>query len=1243
MEVLSRKSTFRIFSLFISLLLSSAYVFSQDGTGEESIPAVEEELPLVTERITPVFPDVEEGLIYVEGESAVSTNFASTPVYNYGASGYKSLQLIQQNAPYGGQAYFAEYAFYVDEEGSYDFWYGGTPPGPKDTLFPSYASPFRYVLDGEDPVSVYREDLAVNEAYTPSYYWMSVQTIHLSEGVHRIRIEVPEKRRYDGQYYFFLDAFFFLRQDRMEEELTLVPPVFPKNRADRSFDNPFQSISFYEKIIQEDPANKDAYIVLSMIYSLLGDYINSIKNLNKAASLDPKDPYPLLLTAKNRIWNQEVTEGLTMYRQLLTLAPDNVSYWTEAGKVAAWTGNYRDSIDFFTRGLEKFPDNLSLKVNLGLTYLWMSRTEDAETVFKEAQESTEGLHDKAMELGSLHKISGYPQYALNIYNQDLLESPEYLETYLNLEESYRLLGDTEKAEEIIQYVYDSFEESLALSEYMNVYEEKKSMKDGILQAYMKALEEQPDNIPLRQLLSQTFFWNGMKEEAVDHSLRILINKLYTSMREFDSKAADLLSLLDRFFRYEELFLQTEDAYQRESRELTAAQNSYEKALASAAKKPEDTSLAAKADLATQEYVEAYELYKLWSSRMEELDRNKAGLLQEWTALLDAEKENESVFRQLLGESEWTWDREFNLNELKQVQRSEPFLSGYVLSRLALFEGKVTEAGKIIDSDLFAEDPPSRYGLYQSHLWNLNRADQKEMWAEEADILTLYRQHLFDMEASEWKEGEARFIIPLPEETEALRVEMTERSQNFKADKEENSRLIADMRQSLDQMLVRQIYYYEQDTYLLRYSLGDYYLEMDENLKATRQFERVLAMDPWNISANYKLGIVSQRYGDWSRAMDQYKKVYYQNPGYENASYYYNQLARENADTVSVSAQTITDPTRIKYVANAAYQSNLNSWLGWGLSYDLTMDRKYRVYETGEIPNQYKLHSLDINAPLTYNRWNLVITPVAGLYLWSDLYGVDETRDFGDSLVTPADTAEAMNVKPLLGLDLDWGKDFLETGLSYRYQLEEESLFSDRNLTRSHFMSAHGDTYFPLENSYDWGPVLTRTYGQFEILDTVSGESNQNFKGQILQNASITYVAFREPMIRLTANGTFNFENGSVSDTTMTDYYLPQGVLEAKGGLRGTINFHNEEYTEALEISLFGAAGGYWTDIIQRDDPTQSMKMEGLFSLSYVKQTMTLYFLLSGNGTFNTEDSALNFWEFAATVGARISVPSLLTN
>jgi len=1232
MKYLSLRRSLKLIPIIILINLTALY--GQESSSMTPDRATDPD----ASRLSPVFPDAEKGLIYVEGESAVSTNFSTSPVYNYGASGFKSLQLIQQNASYGGQAYFAEYAFYVEEEGDYAFWYGGTPAGPKDTVYPSFSSPFRYILDKDEPVSVYRENIAVNSAYTPAYYWMEVRTVHLTHGVHRIRFEVSEKRRYDGQFYFFLDAFFFLRQDRMEDSLTLVPDVFPRNRLDRSIDNPFRSFSYYDKIIKEHPGNKNAYIMLSMVYSLAGDYINALKNLNKAVSLDPNDPYPLLLTAKNRIWNGEISEGIAVYRQLLTLAPDNSSYWAEAGKVAAWTGNYRASIDFFTRGLKIFPENLNLKVNLGLTYLWMSRLDDAENIFKDAENSTTGNHAEAMDLGNIHKLNGYPQYAVNIYKKELVESPEHLDTYLNLEESFRQLGETKKADEVIKKIYDSFEQTPALSRFMNVYEEKKSMKDGILQDYLDALAKQPDNIPLRQLLSQTYFWNGLKEEAVDQSLKILVNKLYISMREFDDKSVEILSFMDELSLYRQKYQQIEEAYLKGIKDLTSSKSDYEKAKGAADKKPDDETLKARLEEASSKYAESYKINSLWSYRMGELDKKKMDLEEMWSPLLEKETEDEKVFRQLLGDSGWSWDRLFNQKELRQVQHSEPFLTGYVLSRLALFSGKPEEAARILGSDVFREDSQALYGRYEAYLWGMDEENRKKIWSDNRESLTLYRSSLTDLEGSTWAEDESHFsTLPPIEQTNALIEELTLRSRTMKTEIEDQNRLANDVLNALDRKLVRQIYYYEKDTYLLRYSLGEYYLDMGKNLEATGQFERVLAMDPTNISANYKLGIVSQRYGDWFRAMKQYKKVYYQNPDYENASYYYNQLARQNADAVSLDMQNITDTTRIKYLGTFNYQTKVNTWLGWGMTYHLDMNRKYRVFNP-EIPNQYKLHTIGINTPLFIKDWNFTITPVAGFYAWNDYFGVSSSDPgFGTSVPTPQDLGSVLNLEPLLGVSLGWKKSFLDTSLSYKYRVEEESVFTDRTLARSHFFSAAASTYFPLDTLFDWGPVTTRTYGQMDFLSDKSGGS-RNFKGQIIQEGSIGYVMNRVPLVRLTVNGILNFENGSDSD--ITDYYLPQGVLEAKGGLRGTVNFHKPDYSEALELSLYGSAGGYWMNLLKQENRTQSLKMEGMFSLYYVKETMTLFLNIGGNGTID-ENNNLSFWEFSTLIGARINVPSLL--
>lgn len=100
-------------------------------------------------------------------------------------------------------------------------------------------------------------------------------------------------------------------------------------------------------------------------------------------------------------------------------------------------------------------------------------------------------------------------------------------------------------------------------------------------------------------------------------------------------------------------------------------------------------------------------------------------------------------------------------------------------------------------------------------------------------------------------------------------------------------------------------------------------------------------------------------------------------------------------------------------------------------------------------------------------------------------------------------------------------------------------------------------------------------------------------------------------------------------------------MEAKGGLKGTMNFHNETYSENLELSLYGAVGGYWINVWGPYEFGQSLKGEGYFGMYYVKETMTLFLNVGGSSTFeNARD--LNFWEFSAMVGAKVSVPSLLT-
>ena len=110
------------------------------------------------QRIEPVFPVENETIVFVEAEDAVSTNFAREPVLNYGCSGFRALQLNRSTGLEGVGSFYADYVFTVPSEGTWELWYGGTPPGPRDELYPSYSSPLSITVDSQKPPAGHPRD-----------------------------------------------------------------------------------------------------------------------------------------------------------------------------------------------------------------------------------------------------------------------------------------------------------------------------------------------------------------------------------------------------------------------------------------------------------------------------------------------------------------------------------------------------------------------------------------------------------------------------------------------------------------------------------------------------------------------------------------------------------------------------------------------------------------------------------------------------------------------------------------------------------------------------------------------------------------------------------------------------------------------------------------------------------------------------------------------------------------------------
>ena len=546
------KDVLRARGRFLAALLSAAaFLGAAAGAWSDTTPAAQPPAPQKAasgSALEPIFPSVNSNIVFVEAEDAVSTNFAREPVLNFGASGFRALQLNRSTGLEGVGSFYADYVFTLPSSGTWELWYGGTPPGPKDELYPSYASPFSIITDSGDRQPVVRESVWVVENYTPGFYWNRVGDLSLESGRHKIRFEVTEKRRADGRYLFYLDCFFLVKKEGSKRILAEpLPAVFPKNLDDKSIDTPFPSLDDMLIRIRDNPGDPAPLVQISRLYSMIGDYLSALKYLNRAAIQKPHDVEIGLLLAKNRIWKGDLAEGLKAYRDVLALDPKQRGLWLEAGKVAAWNGSYADSIAFFQGALAAFPGDLDVTVNLGLTYLWAGRGQDSEAMFRAAQGLAGKDAARLKDLARVYQVNGYPDQAVQALTAAVAAAPRDLEARLLLVQELLAIGKKAEAESVRKAIVEAYVPSAELTAALQSFQEKEGLKEQALADDEAKLAQNPDNLVLRQTLAQSYFWNGLKDKAVNEYRHIIANYAYAATSDMETKQASLLRLLDQGF------------------------------------------------------------------------------------------------------------------------------------------------------------------------------------------------------------------------------------------------------------------------------------------------------------------------------------------------------------------------------------------------------------------------------------------------------------------------------------------------------------------------------------------------------------------------------------------------------------------------------------------------------------------------------------------------------------------------
>ena len=1249
-------------TLLILQMICGVSLYAQSSSGS-STPQVRNPAPATL--IQPVFPQQNDNLIFVEGENAVATNFSKTPILNFGTSGQRTLQLSTTDAPPAGTGYYADYVFYVEKAGTYELWYGGTPPGPRGTESPSYTSPFRYSIDGKPMVEVVREDVQVAGSYTPSYYWNRVVSVDLTQGQHRIRFQVTEKRRYDGRYFFYLDCFFFVNKDNgVLTPGTPLPQLFPANIATNSTDVQFKAIEDYLIGIRDHPDQIGNYVDLSLAYSLVGDYLSAIKYLNRASVLDSKNVTMGLLTAKNYIWKGDVGLGLAAYRSLLSRDPTHVQLWLEAGKVAAWSARYEDSVAFFTDGLKQFPGNLDLQVNLALTYLWSGKVKQAQTMFDQVRSSAQGDFDQLMSLGNTLMIAGSTDKAVEVYQTAISRFPQNVDAYFALQRAYLSEGKKEPADAVRAKIARTFVDSPRLAQLLALEDIQQTLKSRAIADYEKQLSAKPDDLELRQLLAQAYFWNGFQDKGITEYRNILVNYEYRSLVGMDQNSAQLLSLIDRAAVYQYVATQTASglrtlqaelqtrfsALQAATRQLAASQAAGKNGSASG---PPAASPAAKAEAAQQQLDAAVNSAQLMLDRISELQSQVAGDKSATDALKAREKSDSESFTKVVASSNWTWNINSSIQELQDAQERGVALAGFVLGKIYQLENLLASATGTFQRSATGPnaDPISRFELSQTLLWS------QDVTAAVAQAKALPADDSTFEPAVNWTDLYESLVPQTPQDlgisgadsnlvaqvSEQIQSAITKLAAVVQAARVEQTSL----RSILYQTMVRTVYQNQEDTLPLHNELGGYYLNQKNLDGAISQFQQVLAIDPWNVGAMFRLGQVYEWKGDWHQALANYEKVFNSDPTYENVIKKYNDLSSQHNDSLAFTAFAYSDSSRLQYEGTADYNALVSSLVGIHGRFRTDTQLLYRP-PSPELPTNYQLYSFMVGVPFNFYVAGFTIEPQIGVTMSNSLYNTNASTNplaYPSQTYVPLGTYfGAFHADPYARVDATFsaGQFVYFTG-EYFYGREAETFVPGRPALYEQIANASVSTNLGFINSYPFKNSSLRTYGEVDFVDGGSGTPS-NVMTNLEQDITLGLLALDNPYVRLSLVGTVQYQNSLNSIPVY--YYSPIGVLLAGGGIQAAATL--PVGSDSMAFSLNGRLSSYQDHLTDPANLVQRLQVDSEGRVEYDRGNMALWLDAQLSTTYRYSSAqpdpttnTWDFWSFTVSLGFTVQMPKLL--
>ena len=421
---------------------------------------------------------------------------------------------------------------------------------------------------------------------------------------------------------------------------------------------------------------------------------------------------------------------------------------------------------------------------------------------------------------------------------------------------------------------------------------------------------------------------------------------------------------------------------------------------------------------------------------------------------------------------------------------------------------------------------------------------------------------------------------------------------------------------------------------IRNELGDYYLAetppaLDD---AILQFRRVLAVDPGDIDATFRLGKVYEWKRDWRSAQDSYRIVYQADPYFENVATLYNRLARQHSDAVTTMTSALANTHEVDWHSEVSWTRAFDSTYGFTAAYKVDFLRLHSTPSDVPDNSSYQVHDVSVGVPVNLYLLNVSFTPaVGGLFYGNGLF-----QQGGSGSI--ADNFESYAVLPYARLDAGggaWNVLFLNATMRWGPQVETLD-------------PARGTVLFDASTEANLTTVLAtvdvpvirdtslRTYGKVDLIHT-GGLGYQNFMYTAVQEMTVNVLKGGSPYSVLSVTGNVTYQNSAYVEPFL--YYAPDSIFLAGGSITAST------WLAAGGGSVVGlslrAYGGSYLEMAFQPGTIHRFKAEGEADVSYTSGNAVWTLTALGNGTYNFDTPSWDYWSIFLRLGCTLKLPDLL--